>query len=748
MKKLLLVAGVPSVLLVGLLFMVSSTGRAPMSEPMAKKGAPAATEELAQSRDESGRFAQPGAAMAYKPQPSKPKPAKKPVSLAVKSEPAPAKLRIDGQGVGGDYFESPSLNGLKGKEEKKRSRRRPKKKKKRGKVTGHSRAGYVDDLLADEGALVADGTIAEKIEVTAMAMPAPRAAPTMDPVPEPELVDSPMDARRLEPPKPVLLGERDKNEAEPEETEEEAPDQDVKARGPESETTIVGGQHRIAHCAKGPPLPGGGEGEVKPATFMPRVCYFENTYLGGSAAHEHTRRRMAETFGQQPFSELYLPQQAFDPPGGAGLALSATLDRRHLDKPGRVFLQIGLQGSKRYGWRRPPLDLVLVIDQPAANTRANLRKAVLALASKLGPQDRLGVLLVAPGRPVSLAEVGDARARRLSMERSIAKIPRPAAASPADLRAAMLEAGDMLRSAAGEEARVPGTQTVVLLSRGQDAQRVEHARQAAHRLTVQGAVTSVIELEGRGVWWPVANAGHGNDHRATTETIAQAVEAELDSLSRVIARLLRINVRLANHVEGVRVIGSRVLGQREVKQVKAREEATDHNLSKTLGVEADRGEDDDGIQTVIPYFYGGDSHVILVELWVDKPGAVAEISLKYKDMVELGNATARTSVHLGARPRPLTRAHELVRKNLLDFDRAALLERAAVEIENNRYPGALARLREAEAEAPRAERAAYQALIQLTNQRRGSADLSAAIRMASKQRIGLSANARRLRAAR
>ncbi len=421
-----------------------------------------------------------------------------------------------------------------------------------------------------------------------------------------------------------------------------------------------------------------GEGERKPASFLPRTCYFENTYLGGNAAYAERLRRLDDALGGQirPHHEARLPPQPFDAPSEEGLSLTATLDRSWLDQPGKVILQVGLQGSHRFGWRRPPLDVVLVIDQPVVAHPRDIPAAIEALRKRLGPRDRMGIVLTAP-TPLVISAVSPVREIRRKVAAVLPKLRKPRNNGPRGLVAALAGAGDMLRRAAGDEARVPGSQTVIVLTRGGDATRVRAATRQVHALTLQGAVTSVIDLApSGGSWWSVASAGHGNFHRAT-QGVEKAVEAELDSLSRVIARLLRINVRLAKNVEAVRIIGSRVLGQDEVTRVKAREVATDRNLSKTLGLKADRGEDDDGVQTVIPYFYGGDAHVVLIELWVDKPGPVADVTLRYKDMVALDNATARASVRLSSLPRPPTPAQAAVSANVRGFGFASRLSDAA-----------------------------------------------------------------------
>ncbi len=417
----------------------------------------------------------------------------------------------------------------------------------------------------------------------------------------------------------------------------------------------------------------------KPAAFLPRFGYFENTYLGGDAAWAERARRLGTVLheDQRPYLLAALAPQPFDPPGDAGLGVSAQLDVGHVERPGRVFLQVGLQGSARFGWRRPPLDVVLVADAAPALVDETL----LALVRRLGAQDRLG--LVAPG--LDLAPAPPSELRRTLAARLEAREPR----GERTLGDALRSAGALLADAAGAEARVPGTQLVLVLTTSDDTERVASAAAAAHALSLQGAVTSVLEAGHRGVWWSVASAGHGSYHHLQPGAALATVDAELEAVARVVARLVRVNVRLAPGVQAIRVVGSRLLDRKEVVEVKAREVATDRNLSRTLGVTADRGDDDDGLQTVVPYFLGGDAHVVLLELWVEKPGPVADVTVRYKDMVSLTNSTARASVSLAATPRPETPFQRAVRGNLRGFEVAAALGEAAAYVRRGDAASAL-----------------------------------------------------------
>ena len=438
----------------------------------------------------------------------------------------------------------------------------------------------------------------------------------------------------------------------------------------------------------------------KPAQFLPRTFYFENTYLGGNAAYAERLRRLDQSLADGPHRLASVGTQLFDPPARAGIALTASLSRRWVDKPGRVYLQVGLQGSRRFGWRRPPLELVLVIDGSACARSADaVRELVEATLQRLGTQDRVAVLLSGGDAPVpTLSSVREAQ---MGLAAELAS----GASDPRTLRRTLAQAGRLLGSAARSRRTLPGTQIVLLVTGEGRSSAVRVAARSAHRLALAGVVTSVIELGASqtGVWWRVASEGHGSYHRVAPERpVAAAVEAELGSLSRVVARLLRINIRLAPGVQAIRVLGSRPLDAAAVRRVKAREVATDASLSASLGIGSDRGAVDDGIQTGIPYFFGGDAHVVLVELWVEHAGPVADVTLRYKDMVNLTNATARTSAELRNVPREPGVVQATVLRNVRGADLAHALQSAADAVLRGDVPAALQLLGAAAGAAPEA----------------------------------------------
>jgi len=440
---------------------------------------------------------------------------------------------------------------------------------------------------------------------------------------------------------------------------------------------------------------------VRPDRVLPRTFYFENTYLGGSAAYAERLRKLDAALGEgeRPYRLVVAESQPFDPPRTDGLSLHASVDATHFDDPRRVFLQVGIQGSQRYGWRRPPIDAMLVLDHVAfaAGPRAVIDFIAAALR-RLDHTDRLGVLIAGPaGVEEVLALTRLDTARQALAHRIDTLSADPQGGSHLNLSDAMRRAGEILSRASESPNTIPGTQMVLILSGATSADAVRAATAEAHTLTVQGAVTSIFTSGGDALpWWQLADAGYGNWHRLDEVGPEQAFTDELAALARVVARLIRVNIRLGKGAHAVRVLGTRILEAKEVERVKAREVAADRNLSKTMGISADRGDDDDGIQTVIPYFLGDDSHVILVELWLDEPGVVADVSLRYKDMVNLENAAARTSVRIGSRPQPEAPEQEWITRNVHGFLLGEELQRASLDVHNGAFGSASAAIQRAQ----------------------------------------------------
>jgi hypothetical protein len=198
---------------------------------------------------------------------------------------------------------------------------------------------------------------------------------------------------------------------------------------------------------------------------------------------------------------------------------------------------------------------------------------------------------------------------------------------------------------------------------------VEGLRERAHAEAMKGVHTSVIGASARvdsAGLRSIALAGQGRQSFIGTgaRSAEATVSAELSAAGRVVARAVRLRVRLGAGVQLVSVLGSRRLDTRDADKVRAAEKAIDLKVAEATGIRADRGEDEDGIQIVIPAFMAGDDHVILFDVVVAGPGPVMDVRVRYKDLVTLGNGEAAASLSLPAGQVAVKADHTLVTRNL------------------------------------------------------------------------------------
>ena len=145
----------------------------------------------------------------------------------------------------------------------------------------------------------------------------------------------------------------------------------------------------------------------------------------------------------------------------------------------------------------------------------------------------------------------------------------------------------------------------------------------------------------------VADAGHGRRLLARSAPMARdALAGELAATGRAVARAVRLRIRLAPGVRLVGVLGSAPLDAPAADRVRAAERAIDAQVRAATGIAADRGADEDGLQIVVPAFYAGDRHVILLDLVAAGPGPLLDVRARFKDLVALDNGEAAASLAL------------------------------------------------------------------------------------------------------
>lgn len=434
-------------------------------------------------------------------------------------------------------------------------------------------------------------------------------------------------------------------------------------------------------------------------SFQEAAGYWANTYVPGdpllrlleSRVTGEDRSELRSVLGRplQLHNAARQTTQPFDPPTAAALAAYLHADRSGLEQEGRVLLQVGLQATTRSSGRRGPMNLCLVLDL-RSELDSEAVTAMRALVSSLGAARDLGdrFCLVAAGRPGGvIVEPGQFHygPLRVAMDRLL--LERGGDGEALDPVRALETAIE--RVAASDDPSSPLGSSVVLLATSQPFGAAgETLEKLAHVSAVAGVPVGVVGI-GDGVDTKeldrIALAGQGNRRLLQSAAEADAlVERELEAVSRVVARAVRLRIRLAPGVRLIEVVGSERLGESGAARVREAEESVDRRLAKNLGITADRGDDEDGIQIVIPSFYAGDAHVFLLDVVAPGAGEIADVTVRYKDLVYLRNGVSRSHLDLARQQRPAGALETNVFKNLLAHELFTTLDLAGREVAEGR----------------------------------------------------------------
>ena len=450
---------------------------------------------------------------------------------------------------------------------------------------------------------------------------------------------------------------------------------------------------------------------LEPLTFQPTSGYWANTYVPGDpvmrwleARLEERDRDALQVVSSRPLlleAAARQTPQPFDPPSSAAVSVFLQADRRGLEREGRMLVQVGLQGAHRRSGLRPAMTVGIVLDLRGAISIevATAMRAVMDgfLAAK-DVGDRFS--LTVAGRPGATLVGADAfRHGPISVAMSLLVEPDPGATTRPTLgleEALRTTAAGLQR---GDDAAAPlGSSMLLLVTSQPFGRRTDALATTAHRSAVAGVPVSVVGI-GDAVHLAeierVTLAGQGN--RRLMHAAAEAerlVERELSALARVIARAVRLRIRLAPGVKLVEVVGAERLDAAGAQQVRQAEKSIDRRLARNLGIESDRGEDEEGIQIVIPTFQTGDAHAVLLDVVASGPGPIADVTVRYKDLVYLRNNVARANLSLGRSadaPGPLERN---VVKNYLAIRLANTLKNAGRALLSGGDDRAIAEVRE------------------------------------------------------
>jgi hypothetical protein len=422
--------------------------------------------------------------------------------------------------------------------------------------------------------------------------------------------------------------------------------------------------------------------------FHPRDGWWSNTYVPGDPALRAIHRQLVEashvhlgTMSPLALAEGATPSvPALAAPTDRAIAVGVAADFAAIEGPTRVRMEVALRAIERAAGRRGAMRIGVVIDAHRALTggeEARLRAILTALASARSARDRV-TITAAGGRGGTLVPLGPLRHGEIEVALRRLLSPPTAADSTESSPVALPDAlGAALQAVASEDE----IGLVLLLSL--DGAHDATLDATLHTGALAGVTTTAVAL-GDSVSFggldAIALAGQGRRRIVETESDAPpAIRAELEAASRLVARAVRLTVRLAPGVQLVEVIGARPLDAEEAARTRAAEQAIDRALAQRLGIGADRDEDDDGVRILIPALYSGDAHAVVLDLLVAAPGPVADVDVRFKDLVRLANGRAQTSLSI-ARGRAAAgpREHRVIASALAQETSVALADAAAL----------------------------------------------------------------------
>jgi hypothetical protein len=446
--------------------------------------------------------------------------------------------------------------------------------------------------------------------------------------------------------------------------------------------------------------------------FQPASGYWANSYVPGDPVMRWLEARLGErdrsalqAFAARPLlldDAARQTPQPFDPPHSAALSVFLQADRRGLEGEGRMLVQVGLQGAYRRSGLRPAMSVGIVLDWRGAvspEVAAAMRALVDGFLAAKDVGDRFSLTVV--GRPGGTVVGADAFRHgpiAVAMRRLVAPAGSDASGGP------VLGLDEAVRATAtrlqrSEDPAAPLGSSLVLLVTSQPlGHHTEALASIAHRSAVAGVPVSVVgigEAVDLAAIERVTLAGQGNRRLMHTAAEAEGLaERELSSLARVIARAVRLRIRLAPGVRLVEVVDADRLDATGAQQVREAEKSIDRRLARNLGIEADRGEDEEGIQIVIPAFHSRDAHAVLLDVVAPGPGPIADVTVRYKDLVYLRNSVARDHLSLGRSADPPGPLERNVVKNYLAIRLASALKDAGRALLTGGDDRAIARIRE------------------------------------------------------
>ncbi len=441
--------------------------------------------------------------------------------------------------------------------------------------------------------------------------------------------------------------------------------------------------------------------------YQPATGYWANTYIPGDPAMRLLQAQVNQWNHNAATTDLSLEQaaqqiwQPFDAPQGTALATYLHSNKTFIDGPTRLQLQVGLQASEHESGQRPALDLAVVLDMHGTTAQqfdTEIRALLQALQEAKQTGDRFSLTIA--GKPGGLMiPAGEFRHGPVSIaiNQLFSDQDTPSGNEWSLLEAITKAANDLNIESKADKAL--GTRQILLIT-GQPIQTdMQALKDTIHQQAVNGLMLSAVTLGGQTIAEQIDSlvlAGQGN--RRTLLNVDDAkplIEQELYSASRTVARAIRIRIQLAPGVKLIQVHGSERLDTRQIERVKQAENSIDQRLAENLGIVADRGDDETGIQMVIPAMSAGTSHVILLDVMASQPGPVADVRVRYKDLTKVRNSVTQAQLSIDSEQTAAGKLERNVVKNLLALELAERMTQASQRLAVNDLNGTKLQLQKA-----------------------------------------------------
>jgi len=431
---------------------------------------------------------------------------------------------------------------------------------------------------------------------------------------------------------------------------------------------------------------------------QPATGYWANTYIPGDPI---LRRLHAQLSNWQRPPQARLEQQVsanrqpFDPPENAAIGLYLHADKKAIAAPSRVRLQVGLKGALRRAGQRPAMSIGIVLDLRGtdyASDGPTLRAVLEALVQAKQAGDQFSLTIAGPAGGLMLPPE-QFRHGPLSVNLSRLLLEPPATEPAINLTTALEIAAAQVASSDDPDAPL-GSSMLLLIATAPINSELAELERIAHTNAVAGIALSALNVGSEpATLQRLVLAGQGSLRAVNAPDQAKAViEQELFSASRAVARALRLRIRLAPGVKLVDILGSYRLDDPAAQRVREAEQSIDQRLARNLGIQTDRGEDEEGIQIVIPQFHAAAEHVIVLDVLAPGAGPVADVRLRYKDLVYARNNSASAQLSLANGVQPLGPLERNVIKNELSLRLTQTLQSAAKHITQQQHQTALAAL--------------------------------------------------------